>query len=51
LRHQLARGGLNRGVLEGGKSRACVRGPAYHQAKNRHWPIVVAKSARPGRTG
>ncbi len=51
LRHQLARGGLDRGVLEGGKSRACVRGPAYHQAKNRHWPIVVATSARPGRPG
>jgi len=51
LRYQLARGGLDRGVLEGGKSRACVRDPAYHQAKNRHWPIVVATSARPGRTG
>lgn len=36
LRHQLASGRLNRGVFEGGKSRACGRGPAYHRATNRH---------------
>jgi hypothetical protein len=38
-------------VLEGGKSRACDRGPAYPRGKNRHWPIVGAKSARPDPTG
>ena len=37
-------------VREGGKSRACVRGPASPQGKNPCWPLVVATSAPPGRT-
>ena len=36
LRHQLTRRRFEPGVLEGGKSQACDRDPAYHRVRNRH---------------